>query len=302
MDMMGHLVDGRYAITYRIHVGRTTTIYLARDQFLHRSIVLKVLHRSLATDPTHVERLRREACAAAALSHPNLIAVYNFGTYAGTYYIVMEHVTGPSLNQGIRIGGHIPETRALQIAAQVAAALAAAHERGIVHRDIRSHNILLAAGGQVKITDFGHASTPGICAPDPMQAATASVPRQSASAFPVPADGQPDLYNLGLMLREMVTGVPVIEANGASQYADAMSPCTGAIMQRALTPNVALRFPTADAMRAAIENALVQIASGASPSGRPHAFPVRTTVRAADGQARIGLISLFRPRPAHLAS
>src|SRR5690348_10246743 len=79
MDSIGHIVDGRYVITYRIHIGRMATVYLARDQFLHRSVVLKVLHPSLAAVPAYVERFRREACIAAALSHPNLISVYNLG-------------------------------------------------------------------------------------------------------------------------------------------------------------------------------------------------------------------------------
>jgi serine/threonine-protein kinase len=290
MDIMGHLVDGRYAITYRIHVGRTATIYLARDQFLHRSVVLKVLHSSLATDPGHVERFRHAACTAAALSHPNLIAVYNLGAYAGTYYIVMEHVTGPSLSQVLRIGGRVSETRALQIASQVAAALAAAHERGIVHRDIRPHTILLAAGGQVKVTDFGCAFTIGICAPESAHAVIGDIGQQPATyALPVPADGQSDLYNLGLMLHEILTGNPAMKADG-------LSSCTDAIVRRALAPNVALRFPTANAMRAAIEDALAQIAS------RVYALPARAPVYAADSQPRMGLIGLFRPRYTRLAS
>jgi eukaryotic-like serine/threonine-protein kinase len=297
MAIMGHLVDGRYAITYRVHVGRTATIYLARDQFLHRSVVLKMLHPSLATDPAHIERFRRAACAAAAVSHPNLIAVYNLGTYAGTYYIVMEHVTGPSLSQSLQIGGRVSETRALQIAAQVAAALAAAHERGIVHGDIRSHNILLAAGGQVKVTDFGCASTTGICAPDPAYTAIGDGPHQQAAyALPLPADGRSDLYNLGLMLHEMVTGMPVREADGAPRYADALSPYTDAIVRHALAPNVALRFPNANAMHAAIEHGLAQIASGI------HDLSVRAPIYAADSQPRMSLIGLFRPRSTRLAS
>jgi serine/threonine protein kinase len=268
MESMGQLVDGRYAMTYRIHVGGTATIYLARDQFLQRPVVLKMLHPSLATDPAHVERFRRAACTAAALSHPNLIAVYNLGTYAGTYYIVMEHVTGPSLSQALQIGGRVSETRALQIASQVAAALAAAHERGIVHRDIRSHTILLAAGGQVKITDFGCAAPRNVCGPDAVQS---------------------DLANLGLVMHEMLTGIPAMQAGALSPYADA-------IVRRALAPDAAQRFPTANAMHAAIEDALSQIASATQ------AMPVRAPVYAMENQPRMGLIGLFRPRSTRLAS
>lgn len=276
IDSMGHILDGRYAITYRIHAGGIATIYLARDQFLRRSVVLKVLHPSLATVPAYVERFRREACVAASLSHPNLISVYNLGACAGTYYIVMEHVTGPSLGQSLRVGGRISEVRALQITAQVAAALAAAHERGVVHGDIRSPNILLAAHGQVKITDFGCART-------------------------APGDRQADLYHLGLVLREMLTGSRMTDPDAMSPSAWAelgLSPCTDAIVRRALAPNAAFRFPTAEAMRAASESALSQIAIETSRSDHSRAQRVRSV----DRQPRIGLLDLLRPRSTRLAS
>ncbi|MDQ6601492.1 MAG: protein kinase [Chloroflexota bacterium] len=292
MDLMGHTVDGRYAITYRIHVGGMATVYLAHDQFLRRSVVLKVLHPSLALAPAYVERFRREACIAAALSHPNLISVYNLGTYAGTHYIVMEHVTGPSLGDSPRVS----EVRALQITAQVAAALAAAHERGVIHRDIRSHNILLAAGEQVKVTDFGCAHTTGSCATDPAQAAPGDMRHR-------PLDGQSDLYDLGLVLLEMLTSANMTGAAALSPSAWAalrLSPGTDIIVRRALAPNAAHRFPTADAMRAAAEKALSQVATGAT--NRPHSFPVREATHFADSQPRIGLTGFFRPRPARLAS
>ncbi len=292
MDMMGQIVEGRYAITYRIHTSETATIYLAHDQFLRRSVVLKVLHPSLATSPAYVERFRREACIAAALSHPNLISVYNLGMYAGYYYIVMEHVTGPSLGDSPRMS----EVRALQITAQVAAALAVAHERGVIHHDIRSHNILLAASEQVKITDFGYAYTTGICVADPAQRATGDRRHQ-------PLDGRSDLYDLGFVLLEMLTGSRVTNAAALSPAAWGglrLSLCTDLIVRHALAPNAALRFLTADAMRVAIEGALSRIAS--EPLPRLQAFPVRTVAHSAASQSRVGLIGLFRPCAARLAS
>lgn len=276
IDLLGQILDGRYALTYRIHVGGIATVYLARDQFLRRSVVLKVLHPALATAPAYVERFRREACVAASLSHPNLISVYNLGACAGTYYIVMEHVTGPSLGQSLQIGGRISEVRALQITAQVAAALAAAHERGIAHGDVRSHNILLAAHGQVKITDFGCAQT-------------------------ATGDGRADLYHLGLMLHEMLTGSQTMPAGTMAPAAWArlrLSPWTDAIVRRALAPDAAFRFPTAEAMRAASESALSQIAIEAS---RPDHSRARAA-HSVDRQPRIGLLDLLRPRSTRLAS
>ena len=313
MDMMGHIIDGRYAITYRIHVGRTATVYLAQDQLLRRSVVLKVLHPALAADPAYVERFRREACTAAALRHPNLISVYNLGTYAGTSYIVMEHVTGPSLGESLQAGGRVSEVRALQVAAQVADALAAAHERGVMHRDIRSHNILLAAGGQVKVTDFGCAYTAGLCAPEQAQFAPGIARHYSGGySLPMPVDGQADLYNLGLVLCEMLTGRPMMAADGTPHYTGAMplsawgrlrlSPCTDAVVRRALAPNIAMRFRTADAMHAAIAGALSQITMAMSRPIQPHLFPAHASVHPADGQPRMGFVGLFRPRSPRLAS
>ena len=278
MNLIGHIIDGRYDIVYRMHTSRSATIYLARDQFLCRSVVLKVLHPSFAAHPAYVERFRREACTAAALSHPNLISVYNFGSYAGTPYIVMEHVTGPSLDESLRVSGRLSETWALQITAQVATALAAAHERGVVHGDIRSHNMLLAAGSQVKVTDFG-------CA--------CSISSRAAN----PAS---DLYNLGLMLHEMVTGSQ--RALSPAAWARLhLSPATDALLQRALGPNVAARFRTADEMRVAAEGAIAHLAFGAFSSGQARALPARAAARPADSP-RMALLDLFRPRSAHLAS
>lgn len=278
MDLIGHIIDGRYDILYRIHTSKSATIYLARDLFLCRSVVLKVLHPSLAAHPAYVERFRREACTAAALSHPNLIAVYNLGAYAGTYYIVMEHVTGPSLGESLRVSGRLSEVWALQITAQVAAALGAAHACGVVHRDIRAHNILLAAGAQVKLTDFG-------CA---------------CSAGNRTADSASDLYNLGLVLHEMVTGSQ--QAISPSMWARLhLSPYTDALLRCMLAPNVGSRFSTADEMRAAVESAIIHVAREASQPGQTRALPVRMPVHAADSP-RVGLLDLFRSRSPRLAS
>lgn len=278
MDLVGQIIDGRYDILYRIHTSRSATIFLARDQFLCRSVVLKVLHPSLASHPAYVERFRREACTAASLSHPNLIAVYNLGASAGTYYIVMEHVTGPSLGESLRVSGRLSEIWALQITAQVAAALAAAHERGVVHRDIRSHNILLSAGSQVKVTDFGCACTAGSRAADPAS----------------------DLYNLGLLLHEMVTGDRQVMSPSVWARLH-LSPYTDALLRCALAPNIGTRFSTADEMRAAIEGAISHVALEAFPSGQARVQPARAAVHAADSH-RVGLLDLFRPRSARLAS
>ncbi|HEY8080780.1 MAG TPA: protein kinase, partial [Acidimicrobiales bacterium] len=147
--------SGRYEVTHLIARGGMAQVYRARDIRLGRFVALKVLFPELSVDRTFVERFRREAQAAANLSHPNIVAVYDWGEDEGTYFIVMELVTGTSLATALRHEKTMAATRAATIAAQVANALAYAHRHGVVHRDIKPGNVLLTDDGQVKVTDFG---------------------------------------------------------------------------------------------------------------------------------------------------
>jgi serine/threonine-protein kinase len=205
------VLGNRYEIHQRLARGGMAQVYLARDRALDRPVAVKELVPEFATDPSFVERFRREAQAAANLAHPNIVGVYDWGTQDGTYFIVMEYVDGPSLSQVIRRDGPLHPRRAAEIAGEVAAALGFAHSRGVVHRDVKPGNVLLTASGQSKVTDFGIARALSSPEEDLTQAgsvmgtATYFSPEQAQG---LPVDPRSDLYSLGVVLYEMVTGRP----------------------------------------------------------------------------------------------
>ena len=143
----------RYEILRHVARGGMAEVYLARDLLLDRQVALKVLFPEFSTDPSFVERFRREARAAANLNHPNIVSVYDWGEEGGTYFIVMEYVEGPTLRDVIRGEGPLFPNRAAEIGAEIAAALEFAHRRGVIHRDVKPGNVLIS--GMVKVTDFG---------------------------------------------------------------------------------------------------------------------------------------------------
>jgi serine/threonine-protein kinase len=205
------VLGNRYEIHQRLARGGMAQVYLSRDRALDRPVAVKELVPEFATDPSFVERFRREAQAAANLAHPNIVGVYDWGTQDGTYYIVMEYVDGPSLSQVIRRDGPLHPRRAAEIASEVAAALGFAHSRGVVHRDVKPGNVLLTSTGQSKVTDFGIARALSSPEEDLTQAgsvmgtATYFSPEQAQG---LPVDPRTDLYSLGVVLYEMVTGRP----------------------------------------------------------------------------------------------
>src|SRR5687767_3381470 len=147
--------SGRYEIVRPIARGGMAEVYLARDQLLDRPVALKVLFPELSVDRSFVERFRREAQAAANLSHPNIVSVYDWGEEEDTYFIVMEFIDGRPLSTVIRSQGHLLPDRAAAIGADVAAALSFAHRNGVVHRDVKPGNVLIDSDGHVKVADFG---------------------------------------------------------------------------------------------------------------------------------------------------
>jgi serine/threonine-protein kinase len=200
--------SGRYEVTHLIARGGMAQVYRALDLRLGRHVALKVLFPELSVDRTFVERFRREAQAAANLSHPNVVAVYDWGEDEGTYFIVMELITGTSLATALRDEKTIAATRAASIAAQVASALSYAHRHGVVHRDIKPGNVMLTDDGQVKVTDFGIAQAVSTeegltMAGSVMGTAAYFSPEQAEGAV---VDGRSDVYSLGIVLYEMLAG------------------------------------------------------------------------------------------------
>ena len=151
MSEQGSIVfGGRYELKKRLARGGMAEVFLAEDQLLGRPVAVKVLFPEFAADPSFVERFRREAQAAANLSHPNIVGVYDWGREESTYYIVMEYVEGRSLSQIIRKEGPLPAPRVAEIAEGIASALGFAHKGDVVHRDMKSGNVIISENGQVK--------------------------------------------------------------------------------------------------------------------------------------------------------
>jgi serine/threonine-protein kinase len=147
--------SGRYELTHLIARGGMAQVYRAMDRQLERPVALKVLFPELSVDRTFVERFRREAQAAANLSHPNIVPVFDWGEDDGSYFIVMEYVEGRPLSAVLRDPQRMPPRQIATIGAGVAAALAFAHRHGVVHRDVKPGNVLITPDGDVKVTDFG---------------------------------------------------------------------------------------------------------------------------------------------------
>jgi len=206
------IINDRYELSKRVGRGGMADVFLGRDRLLDRQVAIKVLFPEFAVDPNFVERFRREAQAAANLSHPNIVNVYDWGRHSGTYFIAMEYVHGRTLADILRTNGQVTAKQAAEIASEVAAALNFAHEAGLVHRDIKPANILIGANGQVKVADFGIARA--MNAPTEssltqagavMGTATYFSPEQAQGAQP---DPRSDLYSLGIVMYEMVAGRP----------------------------------------------------------------------------------------------
>jgi serine/threonine-protein kinase len=186
-------------------------VFLAHDRMLDRPVALKVLFQELSTDPNFVERFRREAQAAANLSHPNIVSIYDWGEEQGTYYIVMELVDGRPLSTMLKAEGSLLADRAADIGAAVASALAFAHKHGVTHRDIKPGNVLIDATGNVKLADFGIARAKDSVEDNLTQ--TGAVMGTATYFSPEQAQGwgvdaRSDLYSLGVVLYEMVCGKP----------------------------------------------------------------------------------------------
>ncbi|HVE64073.1 MAG TPA: Stk1 family PASTA domain-containing Ser/Thr kinase [Mycobacteriales bacterium] len=206
--LVGQLIDGRYRVDARVARGGMATVYRAFDTRLDRIVALKVMHDSLAQDDAFVERFKREAKSAARLQHPNVVAIFDQGEDAGRVYLVMELVSGRTLRSVLREQGRLDVGQALGVAEGLLTALAAAHDAGIVHRDVKPENVLVTESGQVKVADFGLAraieSTHHTVADGTLIGTVAYLaPEQVLTGA---ADARTDIYSAGIVLYEMLTG------------------------------------------------------------------------------------------------
>ena len=261
------IFSGRYEITHLIARGGMAQVYRAHDNLLDREVALKVLFPELSVDQNFVERFRREAQSAARLSHPNIVPVFDWGEDHGTYFIVMEYVDGRPLSQVIKDLGTVPPKRAAVIAGNVAAGLAYAHRRGMVHRDVKPGNVLITDDGSVRVTDFGIARAVNTeddltQAGSVMGTATYFSPEQAEGKA---VDGRSDIYSLGIVLYEMLLGRPPFQGDSpvavASMHvrnsvplprdlAPGIPEAIEAISMKALSKDPNLRYQDAEEMRA----------------------------------------------------
>lgn len=206
--LVGSVLDGRYEVLERVARGGMATVYVANDLRLARQVALKVMHEGLSTDTEFTRKFDREARAAARLTHPHVVAVFDQGMDLGRPYIVMEYVPGTTLRRVISADAPLPPARALELMEPVLSALAAAHRAGLVHRDIKPENVLISHRGQVKVADFGLAraiSGDTATATQGMLIGTVSyIPPELVQAGR--ADERSDVYSAGVVLFELLTG------------------------------------------------------------------------------------------------
>jgi eukaryotic-like serine/threonine-protein kinase len=285
MTVLGTVIGGRYRLDAEIGRGGMSTVYRAFDTVLERPVAIKLMHREIAADSDQLERFRREARSVAQLNHPHVVTVIDAGEEPSaesngasgedtreTPYIVLEYVDGETLKDVIRREGPLAIPQALAYAIEIARALGAAHERQIVHRDVKPHNVLLSEEGAAKITDFGIARTlseEGLTMAGRVLGTTDYVSPEQALGQPV--TGQSDLYSLGVVLFEMLTGE--VPFHGSSPVAVAMkhvreevpdvqrlrpgiSAATAAVVERAVSKDLGRRYPDAASMVADLEEVL----------------------------------------------
>ena len=299
------MVDGRYRIIGRLGSGGMADVYEAEDTQLGRRVALKLLHRRFAEDPEFVERFRREASSAAGLNHPNIVQVFDRGAWDGTYYIAMELLEGRTLKQVVRDHGALDPALTVDIVLQILKAARFAHRRGIVHRDIKPHNVIVDEEGRAKVTDFGIARAG---ASDMTE--TGSIMGTAQYLSPEQAQGQPvdarsDLYSIGVVLYELLAGVPPFDADSPVTIAlkqvseDPVPPrvrnpavprALDALVMRALRKDPAARFQSADEFIVALESAMA--GAYVEPPGERLADELEEDRRSPYPPARIALIAL----------
>ncbi len=313
--LINTLFDGRYRILRKLGAGGMANVYLAEDEDLGRRVAIKILNDRYANDDLFIERFRREAKSAASLSHPNIVSIYDRGEAEGTYYIAMEVIEGRSLKELILTRGALPTDTAISYAKQLLEALRFAHRHGIIHRDIKPHNVLVSADQHVKaneprlkVTDFGiarHGASQMTEAGSIMGTAQYLSPEQARGA---PVTAASDLYSAGVVLYEMLTGKVPFSGDSAIEIAmkhvnelptppsklrSEIPPELDQIVLRALAKEPEERYQTADEFIEDLERVEAGLpisratATAATALLVPPALDDATQVLASEGATRV---------------
>ena len=283
-QMIGTVLSGRYRLKAKLGSGGMSTVYLASDETLDRPVAAKVMHREMSEQADQLERFRREARAVAKLSHPNVVAVIDAGESGGHPYIVFEYVEGENLKQRINRLGPLDPQEALAYAIEVARGLSVAHARKLVHRDIKPQNVLIDAEGRAKVTDFGIArqlEQSGVTDTGRVLGTTDYVSPEQAMGHGV--DPRSDIYSLGVVLYEMLTGEVPFSADtqvgvamkhvneelpDVQRRRPELSAAAALTIERATTKDPATRYASVAAMIDDLETALeVEAARAGSTEG-----------------------------------
>src|ERR1700677_396317 len=272
------IIDGRYRVISRLGSGGMADVYLAQDQLLGREVAVKVLHHHFA------ERFRREASSAAALSHQNIVGIFDRGEWNGTYYIAMEYVAGRSLKSIVRDDGALDPATAIDIVVQILRGARFAHKRGVVHRDLKPHNVILDEEGRARVTDFGiaRAGASDMTLTGSIMGTAQYLSPEQAQGFAVSAAS--DLYSIGVVLYELLTGVVPFEGETAvaiafkqvsaeprppSELNPALPASLDAVVLRAMAKDPAERYATADELIAALQHEREALPAHAGAAAAP---------------------------------
>jgi eukaryotic-like serine/threonine-protein kinase len=262
------VIDGRYKVISRVGSGGMADVYLAEDQLLGRQVAVKLLHHHFAEDQEFVERFKREASSAAGLSHQNIVGIFDRGEWEGTYYIAMEYVAGRSLKTVVREQGPLEPAQAIDIVIQILRAARFAHRRGVIHRDLKPHNVIIDEEGRARVTDFGiaRAGASDMTLTGSIMGTAQYLSPEQAQGHVV--SGSSDLYSIGVILYELLTGVVPFDGETAvaiafkqvsaqarppSEVNPSVPPGLDAVVLRALAKDPAQRYADADEFIAALQ-------------------------------------------------
>lgn len=287
MNLIGVVLGGRYEIAEKLGAGGMAIVYRAQDTLLQRPVTVKVLRGELAADDNVVRRFRREAQAAASLSHPNIVGVYDVGRQDEIHYIVMEYIEGKTLKEEITERGPLQPEEAVRVGRQICEALRHAHAHHIIHRDVKPHNVLITPEGRIKIGDFGiaGAATGGTVTYPGALLGTVYYfsPEQAQGRY---GDERSDLYALGVVLYEMLTGRVPFEGESPVSVAlkhireaapsprelnPRVSPAAERVVMKAMTKEAERRYQTAAEMLRDLDALQRQLAEWRAARGQPAA-------------------------------